>query len=116
MFTLGMTTLVALVLSGLFYSTRDMATENEDVFNKRAILTSIADYLPTKPADLSKDEVLSIFDKQMEQVVINMDGDELDGITAEEVDMKAEKKKPEAERMLPVYIYNAEGEKLYIIA
>ena len=80
MFTLGMTILVALMLSGLFYSTKDQAALNEAVFNKRAILSAISDQLDKPVSDFTDEEVIAIFDKRMEQKVLDMEGDELEGV------------------------------------
>lgn len=117
LFTLGMTVLVALLLSALFYGTKDQVAINEDVFNKRSVLSAISDHVGTDVDDLSDEEVLGIFNKQIEQVVLDMDGNVLDGIMAEKVDMAKEKKKPEADRQLPLYVYNKEGgEKFYVVS
>lgn len=112
-----MTTLVALVLAGLFYSTRAKAIQNEAVFNKRAILSAVSDYLGEKNVeDLSDEEVLTIFEEQIEQVVVDMNGQEVESIKAENVDMAKERKKPEPQRLLPVYIFDAGQEELYIVS
>lgn len=117
LFTLGMTVLVALLLSALFYGTREQALINEDVFNKRAILSAINDHLDTKVDDLSDEDVSGIFNTQVEQVVLNMDGEVMDGMMAEKVDMAKEKKKAEADRQLPLYVYNKDdGDKYYIVS
>lgn len=117
LFTLAMTVLVALVLSALFYGTKEQASINEDVFNKRQLLKAINSHLATGVDDISDEEVLSIFDSQVEQVVLDMDGDVVDGIMAEKVDMAKEKKKPESDRQLPLYVYNKSGgEKFYILS
>jgi len=111
-----MTTVVALVLSTMFYSTKDMVARNVEVDKKRSIFAAAGDYLPTPLSEMADAEVLDLFDKQVEQVVIDMEGDELDGIMAENVDMNQEGKKPEAERYLPVFIYKTDKEKLYIVS
>ncbi len=117
MFTLGMTVLVALLLSALFYGTKDQAAINEDVFNKRAILGAISDHVEKDVKSMSDAEVLGIFNDQIEQVVLDMDGAVVDGIKAEKVDMAKEKKKPEMDRKLPLYVYNKPGgEKFYIVS
>jgi len=117
LFTLGMTVLVALLLSALFYGTREQALINEDVFNKRAILSAIDDQLVTKVNALDNEDVSNIFNEQVEQVVLDMNGDVIEGAKAENVDMAKEKKKPEAERDLPLYVYKKEGgEKYYIMS
>ena len=114
-FTLAMTVLVALVLSFLFYGTKDQVAINEDVFNKRSILMAISEHLGTDINNLSDDDVLGIFDEKVEQVVLDMDGAVLDGIKAENVDMAKEKKKPESDRQLPLYVYNGDGSKKFYI-
>ncbi len=117
LFTLAMTVSVALVLSFLFYGTKDQVAINEDVFNKRAVLSAINSHLGTQVDDMSDEEVLGIFDKQIEQVVLDMEGDVLDGVKAEKVDMAKEKKKPETDRQLPLYVYNTDdGNKFYILS
>lgn len=115
-FTLAMTVIVALTLSSLFYGTKDQVAQNADVFNKRAILSAISDKLDKPVGDFSDQDVLSLFEEKMEQKVLDMNGDEVDGVMAEKVDMAKESKKPEENRQLPLFIYNAGGEKVYIVA
>lgn len=115
-FTLAMTVLVALTLSSLFYGTKDQVAQNADVFNKRAILSAISDKLDRPVSDFSDQDVLTLFEEKVEQKVLDMNGDELDGIMAEKVDIAKESKKAEADRQLPLFIYNNNGEKVYIVA
>ena len=115
-FTLAMTVLVALTLSSLFYGTKDQVAQNADVFNKRAILSAISDKLDRPVSDFSDQDVLTLFEEKVEQKVLDMNGDELDGIMAEKVDIAKESKKAEADRQLPLFIYNNNGEKVHIVA
>ena len=115
-FTLAMTVLVALTLSSLFYGTKDQVAQNADVFNKRAILSAISDKLDKPVSDFSDQDVLTLFEEKVEQKVLDMNGEEISGIMAEKVDMAKEAKKPEADRQLPLFVYNAGGEKVYIVA
>ncbi len=115
-FTLAMTVLVALTLSSLFYGTKDQVAQNEDVFNKRAILSAISAKLDKPVADFSDADVLALFEENVEQKVLNMNGEAVDGIKAEKVDMAKEAKKPVEDRQLPLFIYNSGGEKIYIVA
>ena len=115
-FTLAMTVLVALTLSSLFYGTKEQVAQNEDVFNKRAILSAISAKLDKPVADFSDQDVLTLFEEKVEQKVLDMNGEELDGIMAEKVNMAKEAKKPESDRQLPLFIYNGEGEKIYIVS
>jgi Na+-transporting NADH:ubiquinone oxidoreductase subunit C len=116
-FILILTGSVAVALTGLREATKSQAATNEDIFNKRAILSAIEDYLPDgkQVSDFSDEEVLQLFET-MEQPVVNMQGEELEGVKAQSVDMAKERKKPESERRLPVYVYEYEGEKFYILS
>ncbi|MBV6653114.1 MAG: NADH:ubiquinone reductase (Na(+)-transporting) subunit C [Mameliella sp.] len=116
-FILILTATVAVSLTGLREATKEQSATNEDIFNKRAILTAVENYLPDgqKVADLSDEQVLDLF-AQMEQPVVDMEGNLLADVKAESVDMAKERKKPEAERKLPVYVYDQGGQKFYILS
>ncbi len=117
-FILILTGTVAVALTGLREATNDIALRNEDIFNKRAILSAVEDYLPDgkKVNQLKDDEVLSLFDEQINQVTLDMSGSVVDDVKAEDIDMAKQKKKPEAERILPLFIYEKDGEKFYILS
>ena len=108
---------VALMLSGMFYATKPAADRNEVVFNKRAILAAVGNYLPKPLASMSDEEVLQVFDNQVKPIAINMQGEELPEVQADQIDMGKERKKPEADRVLPFFIYSAEnGDQYYIMS
>lgn len=113
-----MTAVVAVLLTGFRQATKAQAELNEDIFNKRAILSAVEDYLGegVTVASLSDEDVMNIFETQMEQKVLGMGGQEMEGMMADEVDMAKEKKKPETERVLPLYIYNQGSDKYYILS
>lgn len=113
-----MTALVALVLTGMRQLTMEKANLNEEIFNKRAILQAVESYLPDgkKVADLTDQDVLDIFQNQMEQVTLDMTGAALEGTLAEDIDMGKERKKPEQDRKLPLFIYEGDGTTAYILA
>jgi Na+-transporting NADH:ubiquinone oxidoreductase subunit C len=122
-----MTSVVALVLAFLFFGLKPIHVKNEAVYNKKAILSAIADHLDTDFSKISDEDVQSIFDTQIEQAVIDMSGNTLaaekvaesgyPGGKAEDVDMAKEKKKPKEDQILPVFIYSKKsGEKYYILS
>ncbi|MEM9920743.1 MAG: FMN-binding protein [Bacteroidota bacterium] len=125
-FTLVMTSAVALMLAGLFYATETKAKQNEAIFNKRAVLKAVETYLDKSVDDMGDDEVLSLFEKQVQQKVLNMNGEEVDaaaveaaghkGGMAENIDMAKEKKKPEADRLLPLFTFNYENGSIQIVS
>lgn len=113
-----MTGLVAVGLTGLRQSTKTIAETNEDVFNKRAILKSVQDYLEKPVSDYEDQEVLNIFSGGIKQYVLDMGGnviEEGEGV-ADEIDMAKESKKPEEERMLPLYVYENDKGTFYILS
>lgn len=116
MFTLAMTTVVALVLGLLFFGLRPVHQKNEAVAAKRAILSSINDYLPSPVATMTDDQVQDIFSNSMTSVVIKADGTEVEGVEAETVSLAAEKKKPVDERKYPLFIYNNGKENFYVLS
>lgn len=114
-----LTVVVAITLGGLREVSKSKSAQNEDIFNKRAILSSIESQLGegVKVKGLSDEEVLNLFSPEnMDQLVLNMNGEVLDSIKAENIDMAVERKKPEAERKLPLYIYKGGTEPLYILS
>ncbi len=117
-FILILTAVVAVSLTGLREATKEKAAQNEAIFNKRAILSAVNDYLPggQQVGDLSDQEVLELFNDQMEQYVLNMDGEVVDGMMAEDVDMAKERKKPEPQRVLPLYVFNSGDQQFYIVS
>ncbi len=127
-FVLIMTSLVAVLLTVLFLGLKERSEINEAIFNKKAVLAAVADHLGEGVVheDLTDDQVLEIFDNNVEQVALNMSGQQLtaDDIMAagykggkpENIDMAKEKKKAEADRILPAYIYNTDKGKFYILS
>ena len=116
-FVLIMCFIVAVVLAFMIQVTGPLAKKNEEIFNKRAILKAIETKLGDKKvADYGDDEILALFADKVEQQVVRVDGSLVDGVKAEEVDMAKEKKKPEAERNLPVFMYNGAAGKNYIVS
>lgn len=129
LFVAILTAVVALVLSLLATGLKEKHDLNESIFNKRAVLSAIEDYIGdnVKADKIPESQVLDIFDNQIEQRVINMEGELVDeakvmergykGGKAEHVEMAKEKKKPEPDRILPLYVYSKEnGDKVYIMS
>lgn len=122
-----MTVVVALVLAGMTTVLKPIHKKNEAIFNKKAVLAAIQSKLgeDVKASDLPDDEVQGLFDNKITQYVVDYEGTPISqeeveergykGGQAEHVDMKKEKKRPEAERFFPVYVYEDNGEKIYII-
>ncbi len=116
LFTVGMTFTVALVLGVLFFGLKDAHAKNEAVFNKRAILAAVGNYLPTPVDELSDDQVQEIFEKNVTSTVYLANGETVEGVDAANVKMAKEKKKAEEKRQYPLYTYNNGKEDFYILS
>lgn len=118
-FVLIMTTVAALILAALNTFLAEKHVSNEKLYNKRAILSAVSAHIggDTPLADLSDKQIEDLFQNNIQQVVIDMQGKTKEGMKAEAVDMAVEKKKPEADRLLPVYVFtNEEGKSYYILS
>ncbi|MEO0890794.1 MAG: FMN-binding protein, partial [Pseudomonadota bacterium] len=120
LFVVSMTVVVAFMLTSIRQATKATADQNEDIFNKRAVLAAVNDYLGmgenVRADDLTDEQVLEIFESKVEQVALNTSGQTVDAVMAEDIDMAKEKKKPVEERTLPLFKYENEGETFYILA
>lgn len=129
MFILALTSVVAIGLTTLREVTFETAEMNKALFNKREVLKAVADHIGLEPgqkvADLDPSIVLDIFEKDIKQIVVDMDGNEVDqqtvngiykGGLAEHIDMSKEKKKDEKDRLLPLYVFTKDGKKKYIVS
>lgn len=124
-FVLIMTTIVALVLSFMNTGLKSIHDTNEAIYKKRAILSAVANQLGGDIKGMSDDDVADIFNNQIKQFVIKHDGSEVSsddviaagykGGNAESIDTKKEKKKAEADQILPAYVFKAKDGKQYHI-
>lgn len=127
-FVLVMTTLVALILAGLSTALAPTHKKNELLYAKKSTLSAVSKHLgDVQFSTISDDQVESIFSENIEQKVINMSGEVLSdsdvealgykGGKAENVDILKEMRKPESERVLPLFIYTKDdGKKYYIVS
>lgn len=116
-FVVAMCVIVAGVLAGMYTVLKPIADRNEEIFNKRNILKAIETNLGDKKvADFSDDEILDLFAQKVEQVTVKSDGSVVEDVKAEDVDMKQEKKKSEADRNLPLFVYESTEGKNYIVS
>ena len=122
-----MTAIVAVVLAGMFTALKPVHDANEAVYNKRAILSAVATHLGEDLKEFSDEKVEEVFSSQIQQLVVDGNGDELDdeyvaslGYSdgkAESVDMAKEVKKPYEDRVWPVFIYTSSvGKKFTIVS
>ena len=127
-FVVTMTVVVALVLSLMATGLKPIHDRNEAIFNKKAVLAAIESELGenVKADKLPDEEVLDIFDNKITQTVVDFNGDLVSaeeveargykGGLAEHIDMKKEKKKAAEDRIFPVFTFDNNGERIYIVS
>jgi len=115
-YTFIMAMITAVVLAFVVNVLHPRQVANEAVFNKREILSSIEDEIGTDLDKLTDTAVLSLFKDKVDQIVIDANGNVVDSIQAEDVDMAAEEKKPAAKRLYPLFIYNGKEGKIYLMS
>lgn len=113
-YTLVMTLVVSIVLAFVVKGFEPMHQSNEEVFKKREILGAIKDQLGTDLSKMPDKDVLDLFNKRIEQVVLDANGKPVEGEQAEKISMAAEEKKPEADRHYPLFIYKGDKGNLYL--
>lgn len=125
-FTAVLTAFVALVLSLMYSGLKEKHKENELLFEKRAVLSSVQDKVGKDIAKLSDAEVTDIFSKNISQIVIDSKGNILKkedveklgykGGKAENVVIKNEMSKPLGERAIPLYDFKGkDGKNIHIL-
>lgn len=116
LFTVAMTAIVAVVLAGMYSSLKGVHTTNELNYNKKQILSSLNIAEGFKAEKIADAEVAKIFANQVTSVVIDANGRVVEGKNAEDINMEKEEKKPEADRLYPVFAYTSDsGEEYYIL-
>ncbi|MEM7571321.1 MAG: FMN-binding protein [Bacteroidota bacterium] len=114
-----MTIVVALLLAGLREATAGVAAQNEDVFNKRAILSAVSEPLAAADVnvtELSGEQVLAFFNDQVESVAVSpTTGEIIEGVTVADIDFVNEMRKPVDQRQLPLYRMNIGGDTYHVI-
>lgn len=125
-FVVIMTVGVAFSLALLSTSWGGQIKANEAIFNKRAILGAVSDFLTEDPKLMADGQIEELFASKVEQIALDMSGAVLTeaqiiksgykGGKPENIDLSKEKKKPEADRIFPLYIFNSEKGKSYILS
>ena len=125
-FVVIMTSIVALILAALQNGLKAKHELNESLYSKKATLAAVANHVDGDFTQLQDADIQAIFDNQIEQNVTDITGklyssEELielgvkNGL-AENLDLGKEVKKPEDERLMPVYKYTkSDGSNYYIL-
>ncbi|MBT8231268.1 MAG: NADH:ubiquinone reductase (Na(+)-transporting) subunit C [Saprospiraceae bacterium] len=125
-FVLIMTSVVALLLAGLQNGLKSTHELNESLYSKKATLAAVANHIEGDFESISDDQVQTIFENQVKQLVVDNSGklyekEELielgvKGGLAENIDLGKENKKDVSERLMPLYEYTkGDGSTYYIL-
>jgi Na+-transporting NADH:ubiquinone oxidoreductase subunit C len=107
---------VAAVLAVASGALKAPQERNKVIEKKMNILTSVGKAASADNADDKNAYIEKEYDKYIEEAfLINVNGVKTDGGDAFNTDLKAELKKPEKERLLPVFVCKDNGSKQYII-
>ncbi|MGB3799883.1 MAG: FMN-binding protein [Lewinella sp.] len=113
-----MTVVVALVLAGFRTLTAESAARNEDIFNKREILATVAEPMAAAGLpieELTDPEVLEVFETKVDQLIVNANGEPVEDVNFATLDLAKEYKKPEGQRNYPVYKFSLD-EDYYVFS
>ena len=113
LYVFGLTAVVAILLAGLQVSLKDIHEANEAIATKRDILGAVVGSTAAKK--LSAEEVNEAF-KSIEQLVVDANGNKVEGKQAEKIKLADEEKKPEEDRHYPIFIKNGKEGKQYVLA
>lgn len=112
LYTFGFATIMVVIVAALLsyaaIGLKPFQDRNIELEKQQNILSSVGINIQRDLAD----EAYSKYIK--EELVINFEGEEIDGI-AFEVDLNKELKKDQADQLLPLFISNIDGLKQYII-
>jgi len=110
MYSIGLSILTAIVLVFTSEILKPQQEFNLALDQKTNILKSLLIY------DKSAQEVEKIYSSQIEEIVVNGEGEIVNGEKPSGLVMKEEVAKPVKDRKLPVYIFkNSDGSKNYVV-
>lgn len=114
LFATVVTLVVAVALSSMSEGLKTLKDKNELVYKKKEILGCV---LPADQIKAMTDlQVEETFNLKIVQVIVNSEGKVLESETsALNIDLKKEKSKNLEERMLPLFIYQGDDSKQYIL-
>ena len=101
------TSVIAILLAAAATGLRPLQEANEALAKKKAILQSVM--------EINEETVESDYSSYIQEFVVNMEGDEISDVAAFDIDITKEAKKEDSERLLPIYIFDNQGQKNYIV-
>lgn len=116
-FVLIMTVITAFILAGMNTFLKPIHDLNEAVYNKKSVLLSISGEFDQPIDAMSVQEVQDVFQTRMQELVIDAEGNVVDGVDADQIVLADELKKPKDQQRYPLYIFEKEdGTNIYIVS
>ncbi|MDP5121305.1 MAG: NADH:ubiquinone reductase (Na(+)-transporting) subunit C [Spirosomaceae bacterium] len=110
LFAIGLSVITAMVLVVISEGLKPLQEANVALDKKKNILQSVRIY------ETEREAVENAYDKSVEELVIDSEGEILTNEVVSNIEMKNEVAKTPAERKMPLYVYTKEdGKKCYII-
>lgn len=113
-FSLILTAILGLLLSGVSQVLGPTQKKAVDLDTKKQILGAIPAE-KAKIGDLSGEEVIARYSEVIESYVVDYNGNVVEGVVAETVNIEKNYKKPAEERQFPVFKYTAPNDEAYIL-
>ena len=107
LYAIGFTSIVAAVLAVAATALYPRQKINIDQAKRKAILQSVM--------DVNEETLEQDYNEFITEVVVNVNGEEVEGAMAFDVDIVKESKKEPADRLLPMFIYDDGSRKNYIV-
>lgn len=113
-FSLILTAILGLLLSGVSQVLGPTQKKAVDLDTKKQILGAIPAE-KGKIADMSGEEVIARYAEVIQSYVADYDGNIVEGVIAETVNIEKNYKLPSADRQFPIFKYSFNGDEAYIL-
>lgn len=107
-----MVAIVGLSLAFVSSALEPIIQANIELDEKKKILSSI---FPAEAASFTDAQINEIYDTKVTAVLMNADGEIVSESIPSDYDFRANTRKPVAERLLPLFIYEDENKKVYVV-
>lgn len=109
LFAIGISCVTAIVLVLTSQTLKPLQEINVALDKKSSVLKSVGIYTS------ESEEIESIYSSRVKEMVVNSQGEIVEGMSSDDIKMKNEVKKDAADRSLPLYFYDGEDGKYYIV-
>lgn len=109
LFAIGISMITAVILVVTSQSLKPLQEENEALDKKKSILKSVR--IANDDAQVIEKE----YSTSVKELVVNANGEIVEGLDAKKVKLKDEVSKDPKDRMLPLYIYSKDSKDYYIV-